>query len=214
MPTFDETIRAIAQEELPQAEHHLIDTYQDSTYFWANKNLSMMRAWIIETDLMLEKSLDETDVRSFYIHLHGIVDEMYGHFSKRFENLKDLFNKDETVPLVEEIEKLDGDFRMKTFLRLSIETFKNLNYIRNEFTDFELKQIMFFRHQFCHPLLTKLSVKINRKKRFTGVEVDKLMREITEIDELESMTRFHAILLGKRKYIKEVDDLLRSMQFS
>lgn len=214
MPTFDEAVRAIAVEEMPEQEHHLIETFQESTYFWANKNLSLMRTWVIETDLMLGKSLNDTDVRHFYIKLHGIIDEMYSHFLRRINMLSGMFGVTEQEALVSEIKCLEGDPRMQNYLILSVKMFVELEKIRKEFSESDLKKIMFFRHRYCHPMLTKLSVKINKKKRFTGVEIDKLMQEISEADELDELEVYHAKLLAMRNVIKEMDSILRTMQFS
>ncbi len=213
MPTFDEAIRAIAEQEMPASEHALIETFQDSTYFWANTNLSLMRTWVIQTDLMLDKSLEDTDVPMFYIRLHGLAEEMYAHFYARRSSLNDLFGTANREQLVEEIKKMTGDVRMRNFLQLSVRMGELLEQIRSDFSEFELKQITFFRHRFCHPLLTKLSITI-KKKKFTRVEIDKMMREISETDELDAMAAFHARILNRRPLIKEMDGILRSMQFS
>jgi hypothetical protein len=73
---------------------------------------------------------------------------------------------------------------------------------------------MFFRHRYCHPLLTKLSIKIDKKKRFTRVEIDALMRKIAATDELDAMESFHAKLFGKHNVVKRLNEILRTMQFA
>lgn len=214
MPTFEDLIRAIAEQEMPESEHQLTETFQDSKHFWANTNLSTMRKWIIDTDMMLEKPLEKTDVRLFYINLHGIVEDMYSHHEDRIETLKEVFKVTNLNQLTTAILGLTGNEGMKIYLKLSVKMFEELQKIRNEFNDFELKQIMFFRHRYCHPLLTKLSIKIDKKKRFTRVEVDALMRKIAATDELDAMEVFHPKLLSKHNEVKQLNDILRTMQFA
>lgn len=214
MPTFEELIRLIAEQEMPEDQHCLIETFQDSTHFWANTNLSMMRKWVIDTDMMLDKDLANTDVRLFYINLHGIVEDMYSHHNDRIETLKEVFKVVDLPQLSKAILGLTGNEGMKIYLNLSVKIFEELQEIRNEFSDFELKQIMFFRHRYCHPLLTKLSIKIDKKKRFTRVEIDALMRKIAATDELDAMEAFHAKLFGKHNVVKRLNEILRTMQFA
>lgn len=213
MTTFDQAIRLIAEQEMPESEHQLIGTFQESTYFWANKNLILTRHWLIETDMMLDKKLEEIDVRNFYIKLNGIVNEMFNHYEARLDTLKKMFRQEDIGLLLNSIRTLDGDYRMRAFLEISVKVFENLDKIRNQFSEFELKQISFFRHKFCHSMLTNLSVKISKKKKITQIEKEKTIREIAETDELESMVIFHEKLLSKRDEVKSTEKLIQSMQF-
>lgn len=215
MATFDQVISRILEQEMPDEKHEFIGTFQESISFWANKNLILTRHWIIDTDLMLDRELEETDVSNFYIKLHGIVNEMFEHYKKRSEILKEVLKQNDIAPLVDSIKQMISDYHMRNFLELSITAFELLSKIRNEFNELELKKILFFRHKFCHPMLTKLSVKIDKKK-FTQIKKDKTMREIAESDksdELDSMKIFYRKLKLRRTEIKELEKILQSMQF-
>jgi hypothetical protein len=214
MPTFDEVLRAIAEQEMPESEHDLIETFQESTSFWANKNLSMTREWIIKTDLMLEKTLDDTNVQDFYIKLCGIIHDLYDHYLEKVNHFKKVFEKEDVNQLEIEINKMSGNISMRNYLISSLKLFEDIEKLRHQFNDSELEQIRFFRHLNCHPMLTSYSVKINKQKKFTRIEKDKIMRQIADADELEVIEVLYQKVSASRSLIKNMNDRLRTMQFA
>lgn len=215
MGKFEDAVRAIAEQEMPKSEHGLIDKYQESVHFWANKNLTLARIWVVQSEMMLGKDFKEGCVSKFFIRLFGIINDLNEHYSKRMKILREIFEKENLAELPAEIDKLTGDPRMNRYLKLSISLFERLEKIKSEYSEEEFDTIAYFRHVNCHPMLTRFSIAIIKKsKKFTGVEYEQYMRAISEKDELEVYETLFPKFQKQLAVLKEISQHLQEMQFA
>lgn len=158
----DKDLRRILVDRLPTAEQQHIDDFEESTYYWTNRNNASLRLWCRTTYGFLTQEHDKIDTHRFIIHVHGILGEIYRHLETKVRSLKRVFKTKSEDALIHKTAVLK-DPRMAFYCRALILAFVECKAIRENFSDDQIFKIGFFRHSVCHPVLTDYAMKIDER---------------------------------------------------
>lgn len=197
---WNRNIRKTIKTRRPETTDKEIDLLSSSSTYWGSENYRSAATWIGCSLELLDDPVNAPNAGTF-INLNGLLHDI-PKFLKYKAKIFSLLGIDDNAKVAAFIET-NKDDRMRKHFELLWSSYRSAQGLREPLSENDLFMLAFYRHRYCHPILTKYSVRIDGHLGTSKFKIEKWKR-LLELGTVNKENRFKCTILEKIKPSRQI----------